>query len=71
MDSRDVFENEASEGVARPGSWELRLPLRKKDANALIRRPSELRRRKLEPCLDVVVSTVSTGCNDPLLVGSY
>lgn len=71
MDSRDVLENEISDGVGRAWSCELRLPLRKRDANTPMRLPSELRRRVEEPCFDVTkVSAVSTGCSEPLRVGS-
>lgn len=70
MDSRDVLENDTSDGVVRPWSCELRLPRRNMDANTPMRLPSELRRR-VEPRLDVAaVSTVSTGCSEPLRVGS-
>jgi hypothetical protein len=64
-----VFENETSDGVVLPWSWELRFPLRKKDAKIPIRLPSELRRR-VDPRLEGVVSTVSIACNEPLRKGS-
>lgn len=70
MDSRDVLEKDISDGVVRPWSCELRFPRRNKDANTPMRLPSELRRR-VEPRLEVVaVSTVSTGCSEPLRAGS-
>jgi hypothetical protein len=72
MDSRDVLEKEISEavGVVLPGSWELRLFLRKKDAKIPIRLPSELR-RLVEPRLEFVVSTVSIAWREPLRNGSW
>ena len=70
MDSRDVLEKEASDGVARPWSCELRFPRRNKDARMPMRLASELRRRA-EARLEMgLVSTGSTVCREPLFLGS-
>jgi hypothetical protein len=72
MDSRDVLENEASEGGGRACSCELRFDLRKMEANTPRRLPSVLSLRVEEALFEVAeVSMVSTGCNDPLLAGSW